>query len=140
MNGLKAMLSASIQHYAVLLAMYETIDNDKGSTNLATLQSRCIKILQLHTEIARGDDALTLALQTETHNPAAISPALPLIERRLSLMRRAFNHNRSLLATIQNIQSLLAHEIKEMQGGRAALHGYRQTSSPEHGSILNASR
>lgn len=140
MNGLKAQLSASIEHYEVLLAMYETIDNDKGSTSLSTLQSRCMEILQMHTEITLADDALTLALQTETHNPAVNSPALPLIERRLSLMRRAFNHNRSLLATIQNIQSLLAHEIKEIQGGRAALHGYRQISSTQNGSILNASR
>ncbi len=140
MNGLNALLSASIRHYEALLAMFGAINNDKSNTSPATLQASCTEILLVQTEITLADNAVTLALQAENHNQAAISHEFPLIERRLSLMRQAFNHNRSLLATILNMQSLLAHEIKEIQGGRAALHGYRQISSTQNGSILNASR
>jgi hypothetical protein len=36
---------------------------------------------------------------------------------------------------------MLAHEIKEIQGGRAALNGYqRQTNPSQHGGIVNDSR
>jgi len=140
MNDLNALLSASILHYEALLAMFEAINNDKGNANPAILQTRCADLLQLHEEIILADEAVSAAMQAASSTPVSLSLEHPLIERRQTLMRQAFSHNRSLLATIQNIQSLLAHEIKGMQGGRAALSGYRQTTSSHQGSILNASR
>lgn len=140
MNDLNFLLAASIQHYEDLVAMFEVINHDKGSCNPATLQARSTELLQLQAELALADEALTVAMQAKNAAPEALSVRYPLIEKRQELMRQAFIHNRSLVATIQNLQSLLAHEIKEMQGGRAALHGYRQTTTSQQGSILNASR
>lgn len=140
MNDLNSLLTASIQHYEDLIVMFESINHDKGSCNPATLQARSIELLQLQAELALADGALTVAMQATNADPDMLSFQFPLIEKRQELMRQAFIHNRSLLATIQNLQSLLAHEIKEMQGGRAALHGYRQTTTSHQGSILNASR
>ncbi|MBU1986353.1 MAG: hypothetical protein KJ846_03900 [Proteobacteria bacterium] len=55
-------------------------------------------------------------------------------------MRQILTHNRSLLSVINNIKSLLAHDIKAIQGGRTALNGYRQTTSSQNGGILNHAR
>ncbi|MBV5340252.1 MAG: hypothetical protein J0665_11965 [Deltaproteobacteria bacterium] len=140
MNDLNLLLTSSIQHYEELIVMFEAINHDKGSCNPATLQARCTELLQMQSEIALADEALTVAMQATSGDPSALSFQYPLIEKWQALMHQAFIHNRSLLATIQNLQSLLAHEIKEMQGGRAALHGYRQTTASQQGSILNASR
>jgi len=140
MNDLNFLLAASIQHYEDLIVMFKSINHDKGSCNPATLQARSTELLQKQEELGQADKALTIAMQATNADPDALSVQYPLIEKRQELMRQAFIHNRSLLATIQNLQSLLAHEIKEMQGGRAALHGYRQTTTSQQGSILNASR
>lgn len=140
MNDLNFLLAASIQHYEDLVAMFEVINHDKESCNPATLQDRSTEILQLQAEIALADDDLMVAMQATNLDSTVLSVQYPLIEKWQELMHQAFIHNRSLLETIQNLQSLLAHEIKEMQGCRAALHGYRQTTTSQQGSILNASR
>lgn len=140
MNDLNALLSTSIQHYEDILALFATINHDKGSYDPATLHAKSMELLALQKEIANGDETLVAAMNN-------ISPDAPdqpvdysLIEKRKELMRQIYIHNRSLLSTIQNIQSLLTHEIKEMQDGRTALNGYRRTSSTRHGSILNDAR
>jgi hypothetical protein len=140
MNELNALLSASIEHYEALLAMFETINDDKENADQSTLQTRCTELLRLQGELALADGALGIAMQSENSAPVDLSLDNPLITRRQTLMGQAFTHNRSLLATIHNIQSLLVHEMKEIQCGRAALNGYRQTTSTQQGSILNASR
>jgi hypothetical protein len=140
MNDLNSLLAASIQHYEDLIVMFKSINHDKGSCNPATLQARSTELLQKQEELGQADKALTIAMQATNGDPSALSFQYPLIEKWQALMHQAFIHNRSLLATIQNLQSLLAHEIKEMQGGRAALHGYRQITTSQQGSILNASR
>jgi hypothetical protein len=140
MNDLNSLLTASIQHYEDLIAMFEAINHDKGSCNPTTLQARITELLQKQEELGQADNALTVEMQATNVDLDLLSVQYPLMEKRQELMRQAFIHNRSLVATIQNLQSLLAHEIKEMQGGRAALHGYRQTTTSQQGSILNASR
>jgi len=140
MNDLNSLLAASIQHYEDLVAMFEAINHDKGSCNPVTLQARSIELLQMQAELGQADEALTLTMQSANADSTALGVKYSLLKKRQELMHQAFIHNRSLLATIQNLQSLLVHEIKEMQGGRAALHGYRQTTTSQQGSILNASR
>jgi hypothetical protein len=139
MEDLNALLSASIQHYEDILALFVTINNDRGNYNPTTLHARSTELLHLQQEVALADDALTVAMKEINLDPAAHSANYPLIKKRQEVMRQILVHNRSLLATIQNIQSLLAHEIKELRGGRAALSGYRQATSSQ-GSILNDSR
>ncbi|MBW6520878.1 MAG: hypothetical protein K0A99_07685 [Desulfoarculaceae bacterium] len=51
-------------------------------------------------------------------------------------MQQIIQHNRALLTTTDNIKSLLAHEIKEAQGGRTALNGYRQPNPVANGALL----
>lgn len=139
MEDLNALLSASIRHYEDILALFVTINNDRGNYNPITLQARGTELLHLQQEVTLADNALAVALKEINLDPADYSVDYPLIKKRQEVMRQILVHNRSLIATIQNIQSLLAHEIKEMQGGRAALNGYRQTTSSQ-GSLLNDSR
>jgi len=139
MKDLNTLLSSSIRHYEDILALFVTINNDRGSYNPTTLHARSTELLQLQQEVALADDALTVAMKEINLDPATHCADYPLIKKRQEVMHQVLIHNRSLLASIQNIQSLLAHEIKELQGGRAALNGYRQTTSSQ-GNILNDSR
>jgi hypothetical protein len=138
MEDLTSLLSASIRHYEDILAMFVTINNNRGNYNPTTLYARSTELLHLQQEVALADDALAIAMKEINPDPADYSVNYPLIKKRQEVMHQILVHNRSLLATIQNIQSLLAHEIKELQGGRAALNGYRQTTSSQ-GNILNDS-
>jgi len=138
MEDLTSLLSASIRHYEDILAMFVTINNNRGNYNPTTLHARSTELLHLQQEVALADDALAIAMKEINPDPADYSVNYPLIKKRQEVMHQILVHNRSLLATIQNIQSLLAHEIKELQGGRAALNGYRQTTSSQ-GNILNDS-
>jgi len=140
MNDLNSLLSTSIRHYEDILALFVTINNDRGNYNPTTLHARSMELLHLQEEVAVADDALAGAMAAITSDPAAHPVDYPLIKKRQEVMRQILVHNRSLLATIQNIQSLLAHEIKEMQGGRVALNGYRQTTSSQQACLLNDSR
>lgn len=139
MHDLNTLLSASIRHYENILALFVAINNDRDNYNPTTLHARSTELLHLQQEVALADDALAVAMKEISLDPADHSGNYPLIKKRQEVMHQILVHNRSLIATIQNIQSLLAHEIKEMQGGRVALNGYRQTTSSQ-GSILNDSR
>ncbi|KAF0188181.1 MAG: hypothetical protein FD168_1885 [Desulfobulbaceae bacterium] len=131
-----SLLQSSIIHYEKMLALFIAINSESGNKNAETLEAWGTELLQLQEQAELADQLLMNALE-ETSPPAS---ALPLLEKRLEIMHQVFTHNRALLSTANNIKSLLAHEIREMQGGRAALHGYRQTTSSHQGSILNASR
>ncbi len=139
MEEINALLMSSIGRYENILTMYETINNDTGDKSPSTLDSRGTKILQLQEEANLADHDL-IAIIKEI-DPAASThlAAYSLIKQRQNLMQQILVHNRSLLSSINNIKSLLAHEIKEMQGGRAALKGYRQSTSSQNGGILNNS-
>jgi len=139
MEDLNTLLSASIRHYEDILALFVTINNNRGNYNPTTLHARSTELLNLQQEVALADDAIAIAMKEFTPGPADHSVNYPLIKKRQEVMHQILVHNRSLIATIKNIQSLLAHEIKEMQGGRAALNGYRQTTSSQ-GGLLNDSR
>lgn len=135
MEELNALLLASIQRQKDIITLFEAINGERGDKDPATLEGRGKEILLVQEQAALADLDL-IALIKE------MGPALsvhPLMEQRRDLMHQILAHNRSLLATINTIKSLLAHEIKEMQGGRVALNGYRQTSPYQNGGIVNDS-
>jgi hypothetical protein len=107
-----------------------------GDKDVATLHTRGAEILLVQEQAALADQGLLSILQEMVPTLSAH----PLMDRRQNLMQQIMTHNRLLLSTINTIKSLLAHEIKEMRGGRAALNGYRQTPPSQNGGILNDSR
>jgi hypothetical protein len=130
-----ALLQSSITHYEEMLSLFIAINSESGNKNAETLDIWGTELLQLQEQAELADQLLMTALE-EISPPAS---TLPLLEKRLEIMRQVLTHNRALLSTATNIQSLLTHEIKEMQGGRAALNGYRQTTTSQNGGILNNS-
>jgi hypothetical protein len=129
------LLQSSIIRYEAILALFVAINNESGNKNAEALNVLGTEILQRQEQAELADQLLMTALE-ETAPPAS---ALPLLENRLEIMRQIYTHNQTLSATANNIKSLIAHEIKEMQGGRAALNGYRQTTTSQNGGILNNS-
>lgn len=129
---LDALLHCSVRRYEDILTLLAAINSDVGGNNAATLDSRGTEVLQLQEQAALADCELVTTLQ-EMHIDVSDHP---LIDKRLEIMQQIMSHNRSLLSSVHNVKSLLAHEIKEMQGGQAALHGYRQTTSSQNGGIL----
>ncbi len=134
-EGIAALLQSSIIRYEEILALFVAINNESGNKNAEALNILGTEILQRQEQAEFADQLLMTALE-ETAPPAS---ALPLLENRLKIMRQIFTHNQTLSATANNIKSLIAHEIREMQGGRAALNGYRQTTTSQNGGILNNS-
>ena len=130
-----ALLQSSIIRYEEILALFIAINSESGNKNAETLDIWGTELLQLQEQAELADQLLMTALE-ENSPPAS---ALPLLEKRLEILRQVFAHNRALFSTATNIKSLLTHEIKEMQGGRAALNGYRQTTTSQNGGILNNS-
>jgi hypothetical protein len=135
MSQLDALLLCSLRRFEDILTLFKIINNDSGGTNPATLGSRGTEILQLQEQAALADDELATLLHEEDL-PAA---NFHLLAKRREIMDQILQHNRSLLTTVSNVQSLLAHEIKEAQGGRAALNGYRQPNPAQNGGILKGS-
>lgn len=140
MENLDTLLLDSIKRYENILALFATFSTETESNNPATLHTRGTTLLQLQEEAALADADLAIALQemssTLSSNQLA---AHPLLNKRKDIMQQVLDNNRSLLTTINSIKSLLAHEIKELQSGRTALTGYRQTTSSSNGGILNDS-
>lgn len=135
MGRLDALLLCSLRRFEDILTLFAIINNDSGGTNPATLDNRGTEILQLQEQAALADDELVTLLHEEDL-PAA---NYHLLAKRREIMDQILQHNRSLLTTVSNVQSLLAHEIKEAQGGRAALNGYRQANPAQNGGILKGS-
>ena len=132
-----ALILSSIRRYEDILTLFTTINSETGDNNPATLHARGMEILQLQEQAALADHPLITMLQ-ET-NPAWLDH--PLLSKRQDIMHQILNHTRSLLSTTNNIKSLLAHEIKGIQSGRAALNGYQRQATPfQNGGILNDSR
>lgn len=140
MKDLNALFTESIQHYEDILAMFETINHDQGSYNPTTLHARSTELLHLQEQVVLADRELSDSMARIDPDSTDHPLDVVLVEKRKEIMHQIYIHNRSLLASIQNIQSLLAHEIKEMQGGRTAMNGYRQAIISQQGSILNESR
>ena len=134
---INTLLQRSIKRYEDILSLFTAINSDAGDNNPATFQARGMEILQLQEHAALADNTLIATIQAM--NPDWLDR--PLLSKRQDIMRQIFTHTHSLLSASNNIKSLLAHEIKELQGGRAALTGYqRQTHISQNGGILNDSR
>ena len=136
MGEVNALILGSVRQYEDILALFAAINSDSGDNNPATLESRGTEIMQMQEQAALTDQALVATMHGMDPARTAQFSAHSLLEKRQDLMRRILIHNRSLLSTINNIKSLLAHEIKEMQDGRVALNGYSQVPS-QNGGILN---
>jgi hypothetical protein len=137
-DELDTLLQCSITRYENILTLFTAINSEVGDKNPATLHARGTEILLLQEQAALADHTLITTIQ-ET-NPAW-HDHFSLLAKRQDIMRQILIHTHSLLSTTSNIKSLLAHEIKEIQGGRAALNGYqRQTTPSQNGGILNDSR
>ncbi|MDD3815242.1 MAG: hypothetical protein PHZ02_11445 [Desulfocapsaceae bacterium] len=137
LGELDALLLSSIECYEDILALFEAISHDRGDNSLSTLGSKGTEILQLQEKAALADQELIATLKEMDPAVSAHLSSHPLMDKRQKLMQQILPHNRSLLSVINNIKSLLAHDIKSIQGGRTALNGYRQTTSPQNGGILN---
>jgi hypothetical protein len=132
------LLQCSIKRYEDILTLFTEINSETGDKNPATLHARGMEILLLQEQAALADHTLITTMQ-ET-NPAR-HDHFSLLAKRQDIMRQILNHTHSLLSTANNIKSLLAHEIKEIQGGRVALSGYQQqATSSQNGGIVNDSR
>lgn len=140
MKDLNTLFTESIQHYEVILAMFATINHDKGSYDPATLHARSTDLLHLQEQVTLADRELSATMEEMGPDLTGHPVDLVLVEKRREIIRQISIHNRSLLATIHHIQSLLAHEIREMRDGRAAMNGYRQAISSRQGNLLNESR
>ena len=135
---LDTLLQCSITRYENILTLFTAINSEVGDKNPATLHARGMEILLLQEQAALADHTLITTMQ-ET-NPDW-NDHFSLLAKRQDIMRQILTHTHALLSTTNNIKSLLAHEIKEIQGGRAALNGYQQQSTPsQNGGILNDSR
>jgi hypothetical protein len=135
MGKLDALLLSSVRRYEDILTLFAAINSDIGGKNPATLELRGTELLQLQEQAALADRDLIATLQEKNIDESAH----PLLNKRQDIMQQILHHNRSLLTTVSNIKSLLAHEIKEMQGGRAALHGYCQSTPARNGDIFKGS-
>ena len=136
-EAIDTLLQCSITRYENILTLLAAINNETGNNNPATLHARGMEILQFQEQAALADHDLMTTIQEM--NPACLNHHL--LSRRQDIMRQILTHTRSLLSTTTNIKSLLAHEIKEIQGGRAALNGYqRQATSFQNGGVINDSR
>jgi len=140
MKDLNTLFTESIRRHEDILAMFETINHARAGCNPTTLHAGCTELLHLQEQVALADSELSDTMEKISPDSTAHPVDFVLVEQRKEIMRQIYIHNRSLLASIQNIQSLLAHEIKEMQGGRTAMNGYRQAIASRQGSILNESR
>lgn len=134
-SDLDALLLGSVRRYEDILTLFAAINGDVGGNNPVTLDSSGTELLQLQEQAALADCNLVATLQEIQVDVSAH----PLLGKRQDIMQQILKHNLSLLSTVNNIKSLLAHEIKETQGGRAALNGYRQTTSSQNGGILKGS-
>jgi hypothetical protein len=137
MKNLGTLLQTSVNRYEDILALFEAINDNRGDNTPSTFDSRGTEILQLQEKAALADQDLIATLKEMDPAMSAHLSSHPLMDRRQELMQQILTHNRSLLSVINNIKSLLAHDIKSIQGGRTALNGYRQTTSPQNGGILN---
>lgn len=140
LGKLDTLLLCSIGRYEEILTLFETLNSDAGDKSPATLDSRGSEVLQLQAQATLADQELITILSELDPAESAQLAAHSLMAQRHEIMQRILVQNRSLLSGIKNIQSLLAHEIKEIQGGRTALNGYRQTTSSQNGGILNDAR
>jgi hypothetical protein len=132
---LDSLLTNSIRRYEDILTLFAAINSERGDNNPEILHARGMAIVQLQEQAALADQALITTMQEM--NPALLLDH-PLLSRRQDIMRQILDHNRSLLSTTNNIKSLLAHELKQIQGGRAALNGYHcQINPSQNGGILN---
>jgi len=129
------LLQASVKRYEDILTLFAAINSDIGGKNPATLEQSGREILQLQEQAALADLDLIATLQEKDIDGSGH----PLLNKRQDIMQQILLHNRSLLTTVSNIKSLLAHEIKEMQGGRTALHGYCQSTPARNGDIFKGS-
>jgi hypothetical protein len=137
MSDLDTLLQGSVKRYENILTLFAAINSERGDNNPATLHVRGMEILQLQEQAALADHILITTIQEM--NPAWSDH--PLLSKRQDIMHQILVHTRSLLSATNNIKSLLAHEIKEIQGGRAALNGYQRQATPsQNGGILNDSR
>lgn len=137
MSNLDPLLQASIQRYEDILVLFEAINHGRDDNTPATPGSKGTEILQMQEMAALADQELIAILKEIEPTVSARLSSYPLMDRRRELMQQILTHNRSLLSVINNIKSLLAHDIKSIQGGRTALNGYRQTTSSQNGGILN---
>ncbi len=137
MEEVDALILSSIRRYEDILTLFIAINSEVGDNNPATLHAGGMDILQLQEQAALADHTLITMMQEM--NPIFLDH--PLLSKRQDIMHQILTQNRSLLSATNNIKSLLAHEIREIQGGRAALNGYqRQINPSQNGGILNDSQ
>ena len=134
-SDFEALIHSSIRRYEEILALFTAINGVGGDTRPATLEAGGTELLHLQEQAALADCDLIAALQERTFDGSE----KPLIARRLDIIQQILLNNSLLLTTVGNIKSLLAHEIKQAQGGQAALNGYRQTNPLQNGGILRGS-
>lgn len=130
------LLQCSIKRYEYILTLFAAINSNSGDNNLATLDIKGTEILQLQEQAALADH--TLITKMKEMHPAWLDHSL--LSKRQDIMHQILTHTHSLLSAANNIRSLLAHELKEIQDGQAALNGYhRQTNPSQYGGIINDS-
>lgn len=128
------MISASIHRYEAILHLFEGLAN-RTDKDPAILSAKGAEILLLQENAAQADEEL---LETLRYLAGTLTVFSPLLTKRQELMQAILNQNQNFQATLQGIKSFLAHEIKEIQGGRTALNGYhRQATSSTNGGIIN---
>ncbi|MBA3005645.1 MAG: hypothetical protein FP810_03465 [Desulfocapsa sp.] len=137
MSDFDTLLQTSVNRYEDILALFEAINHDRGDNTPSTFDSSGTEILQMQEKAALADQELIAILKEMEPTFSAHLSSHPLMDRRQKLMQQILTHNRSFLSVINNIKSLLAHDIKAIQGGRTALNGYRQSTSSQNGGILN---
>jgi hypothetical protein len=132
-----SLLQSSVKRYEDILSLFTAISSETGDSNLETLHAGGMELVQLQEQAALADQLLISMMQEMA--PDRLNHSL--LAKRQDVIHKILTHNRSLLSTAKNIKSLLAHDLKEIQGGRTALSGYqRQTNPVLNGGILNDSR
>ena len=131
----EALLHSSIRRYEQILDLFIAINGDGGDSTSTSLDEKGTELLHLQEQAALADGDLLAAMVEQ----GPVEGEYLLLDRRRQLMQQILQHNRALLTTADNIKSLLAHEIKEAQGGRTAINGYRQHNPGANGALLRRS-
>jgi hypothetical protein len=140
MDNLDFLLLNSIRRYEDILALFVNFTADTWCNDPETLHNKGIIILQEQDKTALADADLIAILHEMSSTVPEQLVDHPLLNKRKDIMQQVLDHNRLLLTTINNIKSLLTHEIRELQSGHTAMTGYHQILSSFNGGIINDSR
>lgn len=129
-----ALLVKSIRIYQEIGNLYQSMQNELSNTSVNKAQTTVDALNTLLVAARTVDSLISLDLETTTDFSETISK---LLDKRDDLLTKLQDANKKVVVRVENVKSLLRHEITGMSTNRNAIKGYKPVQNDRKNIVKN---